>query len=277
MSDAATPIDAAALAPYRKAPRWLAHRIEWLETTDSTNRVAAELARDGAAHGTVVIAEEQTAGRGRLGRSFHSPSHQNLYTSIVLRPEGSIAALGTTVLAAAIAVAEAVEAELPEAERPRVEIKWPNDVLIGGLKTSGILMELSAEGARVAHAILGIGVNLNVDPESFPDEFRRRATSLRAAAGRPIDRAPFAARLYGTLEDVLDLQARDGFDALRPRFEARFRMRGAQIRVAEPGGAARDGEALGIAADGALRLRRPDGTEERVLAGDVTIVKGEAR
>ncbi len=211
---------------------------------------------------------------GKLGRSFFSPPRQNLYTSIVLRPEASLAQVGTVVLAAAIAVADVVAAEL---DAPGdVEIKWPNDVLVGGLKVSGILMELAADGPRIDHAILGIGVNLNVDPTSFPEEFRRRASSLRAVAGRPIDRAPFTARLYGTLEDVLDLQARDGFEALRPRFEARFRMAGARVRVAGTAGTEREGTALGIAADGALRLRLPSGAEERLLAGDVTIVKEDS-
>ena len=271
MSDEAA-LTLEALAP-RLGTRWLGRALEWLEETDSTNRVAAELGAAGAEHGTAVIAEGQSAGRGRLGRSFYSPPRQNLYTSILLRPSGSIAQAGTIVLAAAIAVADAVAAELDDPER--VEIKWPNDVLVDGLKVSGILMELSADGARIGHAVLGIGVNLNVDPAGFPEEFRARATSLCAAAKRPIERIPFVARLYGTLEDVLDLQARDGFEALRPRFEARFRMAGARVRVAETTGAEREGVALGIAADGALRWRGESGVEERLLAGDVTIVKGE--
>ncbi len=117
-----------------------------------------------------------------------------------------------------------------------VEIKWPNDVLLGGLKTSGILMELGAEATRVAFLVLGIGVNLNVGRESFPDEFRPLATSLSSHAGRPIDRVAFARRLYHGLEEVLDAHAAGGFRALRPRFEARFRMTGRDIRVRELGG-----------------------------------------
>ena len=246
----------------------------WLDTTDSTNRVAADLAREGAEHGTTVVAEGQSAGRGRLGRAFFSPPYANLYTSIVLRPNLDTARAPTTILAAAIAVAETVAAFVGEPDA--VEIKWPNDVLLGGLKTSGILMEMGAEATRVRHLILGIGVNLNVARESFPEDFRGLATSLATHRGAQIDRVAFAARLYDNLETTLDRHADAGFEALRPRFEARFRMRGCQIRVLDAiggKGAAIEGTATGIDIDGALLVLRSDGTQERVVAGDVTIAK----
>ena len=195
-------IDRDALAPALDT-RWLAQNFRWLESTDSTNRVAAEWARDGAPHGATVVAEGQQAGRGRLGRSFFSPAYRNLYTSIVLRG----APQPTIVFAAAIAVAQTAAETL--GDREAVEIKWPNDVLLGGLKTAGILVEGQvAGGERVA--ILGIGVNLNIAREEFPEEFRARATSLGAARGAPIDRAGFAARLYGILETVLDRHEQGG-------------------------------------------------------------------
>jgi len=255
--------------------RWLARSYQWLASTDSTNREAADLARAGAAHGTTVVAEGQTAGRGRLGRSFFSPPHLNLYTSIVLRPVLDTARAPTSVLAAAVAVAEAVAAEVgaPDA----VEIKWPNDVLLGGLKTSGILMEMGSEATRVRFLILGIGVNLNVAREAFPPEFRALATSLSTHLGRAVDRVGFAARLYDTLEAVLDRHADGGFEAVRPAFEARFRMRGQRVRVVDLGGAVLDGIALGVDGDGALVVERGDGARERVVAGDVTVAKEEPR
>lgn len=253
------------------ATRWLGRIVHWLEETDSTNRVALDLARSGAAHGTAVVAEGQTAGRGRLGRSFHSPPFCNLYTSIVLRPTLSTAEAPTAILAAALAVADTVAGELGDEQR--VAIKWPNDVLVDGRKASGILVELGAEATRVAFLVLGIGVNLNVDPASFPEEFRSRATSLAAATGGPIDRAAFTRSLYGTLERVLDAHARDGFDAIRPGFEAHFRMRGQAVRVTDLGGAEIGGRVSGIDADGALLLETADGRRERVVAGDVTLAK----
>jgi BirA family biotin operon repressor/biotin-[acetyl-CoA-carboxylase] ligase len=258
----------------RLATRWLARRLVWLDTTDSTNRVAADLARDGAEHGTTVVAEGQSAGRGRLGRSFFSPPYQNLYTSIVLRPNLDTARAPTTILAAAVAVAETVAGSVEDPAA--VAIKWPNDVLLGGRKTSGILMEMGAEATRVRHLVLGIGVNLNVDRALFPDAFRALATSLASHRGKPVDRVDFAARLYDNLEAVLDRHAQGGFEAVRTDFEARFQMRGQRVRVLDAiggGAAAVEGTATGIDADGALLVQRDDGATERVVAGDVTIAK----
>ena len=251
--------------------RWLARDLRWFESLDSTNRLAVELARDGAAHGTTVVAEGQTAGRGRLGRSFFSPPFLNLYTSIVLRPELTTASAPTWILASAVAVAEAAEATVPDPAA--VEIKWPNDVLLGGLKTSGILMELGAEATRVDFLVLGIGVNLNVDRDAFPEEFRRLATSLSSHCGHPVDRVAFTRRLFERLELALDTCAAQGFRGLRSDFEARFRMAGRPVRVVELGAEETRGIAVGIDEDGALRVRREDGTETRVVAGDVTLAK----
>ena len=251
--------------------RWLARDLRWLETTDSTNRVALDLARAGAPHGATVLAEAQSAGRGRLGRSFFSPPRRNLYGSSVLRPRLVTAEAPPWILASAVAVAEAVEQTVGDSDA--VEIKWPNDVLLGGLKTSGILMELSAEATRVVFLVLGIGVNLNVDRRDFPEEFRATATSLASHCGRKIDRVAFAQRLYNALERALDTCAEQGFEALRPRFEARFRMRGRRLTVVELDGARQSGVAEGVAADGALLLRRDDDSLVRIVAGDVTIAK----
>ena len=251
--------------------RWLARDLRWFESLDSTNRAALELARRGAAHGTTLVAEGQTAGRGRLGRSFFSPPYLNLYSSSVLRPAVSTARAAACILAAAVGVADAVAASVDDPEA--VEIKWPNDVLLGGLKTCGILMELGAEGTRVDHLVLGIGVNLNVAREAFPAGFRGQATSLASHRGRPVDRIAFARRLYESLEPLLELCAEGGFEALRPRFEARFRMAGRGVRVVEAGGAELRGRVRGIDGDGALLVERGAGEVARVVAGDVTLAK----
>lgn len=253
------------------ATRWLAREFHHLDETDSTNRVALEMARAGAPHGTTVVAEGQTAGRGRLGRSFFSPPHASLYTSIVLRPQIDTAEAPTLIQASAIGVAEAVEAEVSDPSD--VEIKWPNDVLLGERKTSGILMELGAEATRVAFVVLGIGVNLNVPRESLPEEFRELATSISAHTGRRIDRVAFAQRLYHRLEEVLDAHAAGGFAAIRPRFESRFRMTGRTVRVRDLDGVESSGRCAGIDADGALLLESEDGRRRRVVAGDVTVVR----
>lgn len=253
--------------------RWLGREIHYFDTTDSTNRIAFDLAREGAAHGTAVVAEGQTAGRGRLGRSFFSPPYLNLYTSIVLRPRLDTARAPTLIPSAAIAVAEAIAQSVRDLDT--IEIKWPNDVQLSGLKTSGILMQMSAEATRVDFAILGIGVNLNIERSELPDEFRSRATSLRTHEGHPIDRAAFVRSLYTRLEEVLDLHARHGFAGLRPRYEARFAMLGKRVRVSQMDGPPLVGTARGIADDGALELEADEGGTVQVVAGDVTLVRPE--
>jgi BirA family biotin operon repressor/biotin-[acetyl-CoA-carboxylase] ligase len=144
-------------------------------------------------------------------------------------------------------------------------------------------MEMGAEATRVRFLVLGIGVNLNVPRDALPEAFRAHATSVAAHCGRPVARVAFAARLYDTLEAVFDLHAEAGFDALRPRFEQRFRMRGRRVRVEDAGVGTRarwngragalEGRAAGIDADGALWIECDDGTRERVVAGDVTVAK----
>jgi BirA family biotin operon repressor/biotin-[acetyl-CoA-carboxylase] ligase len=255
--------------------RWVGQTYEHLDETDSTNRVAFERGREGAPAGLVVVAEGQSAGRGRLGRAFFSPAYQNLYTSVLLRPTGSIADAPTLILGAAVAVAETVARFI--GDESAVEIKWPNDVLIRRRKTSGILMESSAEGTRIAYAVLGIGINLNVDRETFPAEFRPFATSLSSELGRPVDRVAFARCLFERLEQQLDLHAAGGFEALRPRFESFFRMVGEPVRVEEIGGACLEGVSLGIAKGGGLDVEVRDGPRAgevvSVMAGDVTLAK----
>jgi BirA family biotin operon repressor/biotin-[acetyl-CoA-carboxylase] ligase len=134
-------------------------------------------------------------------------------------------------------------------------------------------MEMVAEASRVAFLVLGIGVNLNVERSAFPEEFRALATSLAAHAGRRVDRVAFARLLYQRLEQTLDACAQGGFAAVRGAFEARFRMPGRRVRVQELDGSEIAGIALGIDAQGALRVARDDGREVRIVAGDVTIAK----
>ncbi len=262
--------------------QWLARHYHYFPEIDSTNRVAFELARQGAPHGTTVVAEAQTQGRGRLQRSFFSPANENLYTSIVLRPNLTLDRAATTVLTAAVAVAETIRDTLHHtlpthpASEAAVTIKWPNDVLLRGLKTSGILMELQAEATRVGFLILGIGVNLNTPREKFPDEFRDSATSLASHCGQSIQRVRFAQVLYNTLEEVFDLHFEAGFSALRPRFEALFQMPGTQVTISNAGEREIDGIVQELADDGALVVQTANGKRLRILAGDVRVRQSSA-
>jgi BirA family biotin operon repressor/biotin-[acetyl-CoA-carboxylase] ligase len=241
--------------------------IVWHAEIDSTQRVARELARDGADEGTTVIAESQTGGRGRLGRTWHSPPGVNLYASIILRPPLPPPAVPQIALVAGLAVADAVVASTGLAPR----LKWPNDVLVDGRTVAGILTEMEAEMERVHHVIAGIGVNVNVD--AFPDDLVAKATSLRLASGRRVDRAAFAAGLLAAFEARYGRVQADGFSAMRGEWEACSSLTGKEVRVAASDGEVM-GRVLGLDDDGALRLEGPPGTVRRIVAGEVTLPGG---
>ena len=256
------------LGPAELAPHlggtW--RHVEWLAETDSTQRVARDLARAGAAEGTAVFAETQTAGRGRLGRVWHSPPGANVYVSVILRPPLAPTAVPQLALVAGLAVADAVRAcGVPAG------LKWPNDVVVGRRKLAGILTEMEAEVERVHHVIAGIGVNVNVD--AFPDALAPIATSMRLEAGKPVDRVAFAGRLLVALEARYGAFVSQGLDVMRSDWERLSCLTGREVRVAAPEGEI-TGRAVGLDADGALRLEGPGGRQIRVVAGDVTIRDG---
>ncbi|MER3422168.1 MAG: biotin--[acetyl-CoA-carboxylase] ligase, partial [Nitrospiraceae bacterium] len=178
----------------------LGRALHLLGETSSTNTIAVALAQGGAPDGTVVIAESQTAGRGRLGRQWHSPPGKNLYCSIILRavptPDRVAQWLSWVPLISAMATARAIQVR--NALRPSV--KWPNDILIGRRKVAGLLCESGGWGTPLAFVVVGIGINVNSHPETFPPNLRELATSMAAEAGRPFDRAALLATLLSELE-----------------------------------------------------------------------------
>jgi BirA family biotin operon repressor/biotin-[acetyl-CoA-carboxylase] ligase len=244
--------------------RELGRTLHAFATIGSTNAEAHALAREGAFHGEVVIAEQQTEGRGRRGRTWVSPAGSNLYFSAILRPELPPARAPELTLLAAVALAET----LREAGAATASIKWPNDLQIGGKKVAGILTELSADVERVHFIVLGIGVNLNVDPRTFPPEVAAIATSLMAERGQHVPRALFTAALFTKLEAWLDVWLEEGFAPIRAAWKQLSSTLGQEVLVR---GEAK--ELRGLAEDldetGALLLRLEDGRLERVLAGDV--------
>jgi BirA family transcriptional regulator, biotin operon repressor / biotin---[acetyl-CoA-carboxylase] ligase len=245
----------------------LGRTLHTFETVDSTNVVAFRLAVEGAEHGELVVAEEQTQGRGRRGRTWSSPRYLNLYCSFVLRPELPPQRAPELTLLAAVAVAESLRAAGVPAD-----IKWPNDLLVGGRKVAGILTELSAEPDRVHFVVLGIGVNLNASRNDFPPELSEVATSALEVTGRPVARAAFTAGLARRLEEWLDLHAAQGFRPVRERWRALSATLGQEVLVTSERREIR-GVAVDVDDDGALRIRTADGAEERVLAGDVEQVR----
>ncbi len=241
------------------------------ESCTSTNELAFRLAGEGAYHGEVVIAEEQTAGRGRRGRQWVSPRGQNLYFSVVLRPELPPHRAPELTLVAAVALCETLREAGGEAA-----IKWPNDVQIDGKKVAGILTELSAEPERVHFVVVGIGVNLNSQASEMPTELAEIATSVRDARGQRVPRALFTAALWTRLEEWLDRHAEEGFAPVREAWKRLSATLGQEVLVK-----AERRELRGVAEDideaGALLVRREDGKLERVLAGDVEQVRPKVK
>jgi len=246
--------------------------IHHFESIDSTNRVALSLAEEGAAEGTSVVAEAQTAGRGRLGRSWFSPARVNLYASVILRPSLPMAQAAQVVLVGAVAAARAIASlyDGPPDTPPR--IKWPNDILIGGRKVSGTLVETASQGELLRHLVLGIGINVNLAEKDLPEDIRGIATSLAIACGHPVPRVELARRLFGEIEAAYLRFRQEGFRRLAAEYASLSEMWGKPVRVTLTRGSI-EGIAEGLEPDGALRLRLPTGSAERILAGDVQLLR----
>lgn len=238
-----------------------------LPETASTNADAFRLAEAGAEEGAVVIADAQTGGKGRRGRVWSSPAGVNLYCSVVLRPAIMPHEAPQLTFLSAVAVARAIEGTT--ALKP--EIKWPNDVLIGGRKVAGLLNEMSAETDGINFVILGIGVNLNMTSAQFPADIRTPATSLVLESGRPVNRSQFAAVMLGELDRLYADFLRNGFGPVRDEWQQRCNARGREVVVSEAGVEIVRGVFHGIDCDGALLVRTPGGMIERILSGDVRV------
>lgn len=245
----------------------IGRQIVCLDVAGSTNSEAFHLAETGAAEGTVVLADRQTAGKGRLGRQWASPGGVNLYLSVILRPPLPPYEAPQLTFLSAVAVARAIEGETGL----QPAIKWPNDLLVGGCKVAGLLNEMSAETDQVGFVVLGIGVNLNMTVDQFPSDLRSPATSLAIAAGRPVPRMPFAIKLLTELDREYSRFLSEGFGPVRAEWASRCNAFGRQVSVAM-GTQILQGPFAGIDHDGALLLLLPDGRLERVMSGDVTVV-----
>jgi BirA family biotin operon repressor/biotin-[acetyl-CoA-carboxylase] ligase len=235
-----------------------------LDVTDSTNRVAMEMAESGAPHGTVVVADAQTAGRGRMGRRWLSPAGKNLYVSLLLRPSVPTVEAPTLALVAGVALADAVEAVGVPAT-----LKWPNDLYCGGRKAAGILAEMASDPDGVRHVVIGVGLNVNVEEADFPPGLRGTATSLRICAGRAFRRVDLLARLLDAFGARYAEFLGGGFASLRDGWDRRDFLRGRRVLLRRQGGEGW-GTADGLDTAGALRFL-PDGGNaiELVHSGEI--------
>jgi BirA family transcriptional regulator, biotin operon repressor / biotin---[acetyl-CoA-carboxylase] ligase len=241
--------------------------LHWYAEVGSTNDVAKRLAEEGAAHGEVVLAEAQSAGRGRRGRAWASPPGRSVYLSVVLRPDLPPTRAPELTLLAAVAICQAAR----QAGVAAAEIKWPNDVMAGGRKLAGILTEMAAEMERVQWVVLGMGINVNGGTEDFPPELRAIATTLAAERGSPVPRVLFTAALLATLEGWLDRHAAEGFEPVRAAWRELSGTLGREVRIRN-GQEELTGRAEDIDEAGALLLRTASGVQ-RVLVGDVEVLR----
>lgn len=242
----------------------LGRKIHYFAEIDSTNLEACKLAERRAGEGEVVIADTQTRGKGRMGRTWVSPPGLNLYLSVILRPELAPVHAPQMTLMAAVALAETVQAFIP---RP-VQIKWPNDILVEGKKLAGILSESSCEPDRIRFVVIGIGVNVNFPQALMPQEIKDTATSILSLTHTLVDRTILAQRLIQNLDQCYgDLEDR-GFPSMAGRWERFFYLRGKRVRV-EMLHSALSGRVVGIDVDGALLLEDESGVAQRIVAGDV--------
>jgi BirA family biotin operon repressor/biotin-[acetyl-CoA-carboxylase] ligase len=242
--------------------------IRVFEQTTSTNDVIEKLARDGVKEGVVVFAESQTKGRGRLGRKWISPAHKGLWFSILLRPDLRPQEATQLTVASATALRRAIQNETGLSP----EIKWPNDILIGGKKVAGILTELSAEVDRVKHIILGIGLDVNLDAGELPAELRKTATSLKIEAGEMVSRAELAAAILRELDFDYARICGGKFSAVADEWESHCTTIGKNVTVLIGDRKIR-GRAESLDDDGALLVRTEHGHLERIIGGDVTLEK----
>ncbi len=243
----------------------IGRRIEYHEEVESTNTEAMHLAQQGAEEGTVVIAEAQTIGRGRLNRIWESPPSMNLYLSVILRPDIAAVSASLIPLVVGVAVAEVISQYC----KGRVRLKWPNDVLIGGKKICGILTEMRTREDRVSFIITGIGVNLNMQKLHFPRELRETATSLRIETALDIDRVDFAIRLFEALGNWYRIFLNGGQDHIRKTWLEYADIVGRRIEAVYKNDVQR-GTVVGLDENGALLLEGESGIQQ-VLAGDVYI------
>jgi BirA family biotin operon repressor/biotin-[acetyl-CoA-carboxylase] ligase len=242
--------------------------IRVFEETTSTNDVIEKLARDGVKEGVVVFAESQTKGRGRLGRKWISPQRKGLWFSILLRPNLRPQEVTQLTVASATALRRAIE--MKTGLKP--QIKWPNDILIGGKKAAGILTEMSAELDRVKHVILGIGVDVNLSASEFPGELKKSATSLNIEVGESISRPELAAEILRALDRDYARICTGAFELLADEWQEHSATIGRQVAI-QIGERRIQGTAESLDDDGALLLRTEHGHLERIIGGDVTLEK----
>ena len=240
-------------------------KIIYYEQLDSTNAEIARLASESAEHGTVVVADEQTAGKGRRGRQWESPAGENIYMSILLRPDCVLDRAPMLTLVMAYSVAKVIRG----IGFKDVQIKWPNDLVLSGKKICGILTEMQLKNTEIDFVVVGVGINVNTS--KFPEELKDIATSLCLESGRAFDRRMIVESVVGYFKKAYQqfLQTQD-LEFLREEYNDMLANVGKEVRVLEPGNEY-TAYARGINSEGELLVRTKEGEEKRIYAGEVSV------
>lgn len=284
----------------RMRTKWAGRTVFFYEETDSTNVRAKIEAEAGAKHGTIVVADRQTAGRGRRGRNWTNPAGMNIAFTLILKPDFIPAKASMLTLLMALAVAQGVEKTLRESDgaqqivadllrqkayhlaqeeqsenearkdrRLKSGIKWPNDIVVNGRKICGILTEMSMEKDRIKHVLIGVGIN--VGRQEFAPELVDKATSIENECGFRVSRGELVVNIMNAFENVYAVFVQDGnLSGLRDAYEGLLVNQGREVCVLDSRGEYR-GTALGITDTGELLVRRQDGRVEEVYAGEVSV------
>ena len=240
-------------------------KIIYYQQLDSTNTEIARLAAEGSVHGTVVVADAQTAGKGRRGRQWESPAGENIYMSILLRPDCVPDRAPMLTLVMAYSVAKVIR----ELGFEDVQIKWPNDLVLSGKKICGILTEMQLKGSEIDYIVVGVGINVNTS--KFPEELKDTATSLYMETGRVFDRKMIVESVVEDFDKAYQqfLETQD-LSFLREAYNAMLVNVDKEVRVLEP----RNeyiAYAQGINSEGELLVRTKEGEEKRIYAGEVSV------
>lgn len=246
--------------------KFLGQTIHYEESVESTQRIAHRLAYENVPEGTIVVAEEQISGRGRMDRKWYSPKYTGVWMSIILRPNIPLAKAPQLTLIAAVAVVQTIEGLTGLSP----EIKWPNDILINGKKMTGILTELQAEADRINSIIMGIGINVNQLLGDFPVELQSIATSIAIEKGSIHSRAAIIRSVLSNLEKLYLLYLEKGFYPIKLLWEGYAISIGKDIRARTLTNVI-EGKALGITDDGVLRIEDKDGEIHLVYSADIEI------
>lgn len=259
-------LNEAAVTPYLKT-KALGRKFIHLNETESTQLIAHQLVHE-TANGTVIVAESQTAGRGRMMREWDSAKGKGIWTTVILKPNVQPYQTPQFTLVAAVAVVNAIKKLYPAVD---AKIKWPNDLLINGKKCTGILTEMVAETDRVHGLLIGIGINVNQNVSDFPEEIQSIATSLSLEVGEQLNRAELLAELLYYLEHYSDHYVQHGFSRLKGLWEEASVTIGKQIRATTLREVI-EGRAIGITDNGVLQIALSNGEVKEVYSADIEIV-----